>query len=126
MTEKLWCRECAPYFRGGNGVISDEGKQSNPRRHQIRALQAGLDSLTSACHDYGNILLAIGQLKVITFNGNHAVDLADVKLRLMAPNPLNRLDPEVDVILQRFWGHLETISNSTSRMRLLVVTQSQA
>lgn len=39
-----------------SAVISDEGKQSNPRRPQIRALQSVLVSLTSACHDYGNIL----------------------------------------------------------------------
>lgn len=107
---------------GISAVISDEGPQSNPRREQIRALQAGLLSMSSACHDHTNIVVAIGSLKVITFNGNRPVNLADVKDRLMAQNPLNHLDPEVEVLLKKFWAHLATISYKLvpANMRLLI------
>lgn len=88
-------------------VISDEGKESNPSRPRIQALQAGLTSMSSACHDVASILVAIGGHHVIIYDRIHNVNLADINLRL---DPLlNPLDPEALIILQRFWAHLKTI-----------------
>ena len=83
-----------------SAVISDEGVDSNPSRPRIQALQAGLISQSSACHDLANIIVAIGSFKVITFHGNRlaVVNLADIKERLMDPLLNPALDPEVDDI----------------------------
>lgn len=84
-------------------VIKDNGRDSNPSHHEIRALQPNLNSTSSACHDLACVLTTIGRLSILTFNGV-IVNLTDLKRALQV-----NIDPETVAILNRFWAQIKSL-----------------